>query len=386
MDLAVYLTPAIRAGVANPGFADLVAAVAEGMGQRPDSVRSTPDGLFLHTSDGFLFVFLEDPAEVSLAAVDRLLAEPAGRLGKLVLLTPGRLPLALAQVATRGRASLIEHERFRELLRGLDLGAFLGEEPRGPHDLPGARLLPSARHLDAVVARARVWLDWGVPALALRFYRQALAQKPGFAPARTGVARSLAALGLLDEARVAFEEVRREHPADVEARLGLAGLDALAGLHEEERRAYREILEEVPDRDDVRAQLIAAEIDAGDWTGARSQLETMLRKTPENPRLRFLHGVTLSRTGADPAGERERERARELGLTLDEERSLAGHVGLPEPPPRAAPGPRPIEETPTESPVQPPAPKRRPRAATRRPARAKKSAPRPAARRTGRKH
>ncbi|HTT25699.1 MAG TPA: tetratricopeptide repeat protein [Thermoplasmata archaeon] len=315
-------------------FSALVAAVAEAMDQRPDALRGAPEGLLLHTTEGFLFAFIEHPEDLSLAGVHRLLEEPSAARGRLVVLTPQRMPLALADEVVRRGGTVVAHDRFRELLRGLDLGQLIGEEPRGPHDVPGNRLLPSARHLDAVVARARTWLEGGVPALALRFYRQALAQKPEFVPARIGVGRSLAALGLEEEALGTFREVLAENPTDVEARLGEAAVHAAAGRTDEELRIYRQVLEDRPDRLDVRAQLMAAEMDAGRWPEARAELERMLKTAPEDPRLRFLHAVTLERTGASAEAPRELERARSLGLSLEAETALCGHLGLPPPPPR----------------------------------------------------
>jgi hypothetical protein len=318
-------------------FAALVEAVVEGLGQRPDAVRGSPEGLLYHTTEGFLFAFVERPEDLSLAGVQRLLTEPSSARGRLVVLTPGRLPLALAQEVTRHGGTIVEHERFRELLRGLDLGQLLGEEPRGPHDRPGTRLLPSARHLDAVVARARTWLEWGVPALALRFYRQALSQKPEFAPARIGVGRSLAALGLEAEALGTFREVLAENPSDVEARLGEAGVHAAAGRTSEELAIYRAILADRPDRLDVRAQLMAAEVDAGRWPEALVEIGGMLASAPEDPRLRFLYSVALQRTGREREAPGELEQARALGLTFEHESALCRHLGLPEPPRRSTP-------------------------------------------------
>ena len=338
-------------------FADLVGALAEAMGQRPDAVRGTPEGLLLHTTDGFLFAFLEDPATVSLASISRILEQPTARTGRLVVLTPGRLPLALAEELRSRGASLVEHDRFRELLRGLDLGARLGEEPRPPHDVPGRRLLPSARHLDAILARARTWYEWNVPALALRFYRQALSLKPEFVPARVGVGRCLAALGLPEEAMATFREVLAQHPEDPEARLGEAQVYALQGRSADETRIYRAILAERPERLDVRAQLIAAEVDGRRWPEARREIETLLKATPEDPRIRFLHSAALGATGQEAEGRREAERARALGLTFEQESALCAHVGLPPPAaPRAA-----------ASPTPPASPPKAPRARSKRP-------------------
>ncbi|MCI4367047.1 MAG: tetratricopeptide repeat protein, partial [Thermoplasmata archaeon] len=135
--------------------------------------------------------------------------------------------------------------------------------------------------------------------------------------------------------------VLAENPTDVEARLGEASVHASAGRTEEELRLFREVLRDRPDRLDVRAQLMAAEMDAGRWTEARSELQTMLRAAPEDPRLRFLHSVALDRTGAATEAARELGKARSLGLTFREETALCGHLGLPAPSPRAPPESRP---------------------------------------------
>ena len=358
-----------------PEFAALVAAVAEGMGQRPDAIKATPDGLRLHTVDGFIFAFVEDPDHLSLAGVERLAGDPAAARGRLVVLTPGRLPLALGEAVGRFGGSLVEHERFRELLRGLDLGALLGEAPRGPHDRPGPRLLPSARHLDAVMARARTWFEWGVPALSLRFYRQAIGLKPGFLPARLGVGRSLAALGLEEEAMATFRQLLIERPGDVEAQLGEAAVHAAAGRVADELRVYRTVLADHPDRADIRIQLMAAEIDAGRWPEALREIASLLAATPEDPRLRFLHSAALEKTGAVSKGASELQRSRDLGLSESEEASLRGHLGLPDGPPRKAPSPPPRERPKARSSAPAPSRGRKPSGgarATRVPSRKRK--------------
>ncbi len=294
-------------------------------------MRPVPEGFLLRTTDGFLYAFLEDPAEISLVTVQRLLAEVGDRPARLVVLTSGRLPLALTAELTGHRATVVDGSRFRELATGLGLGAYLGEEPRPAASRAGTRQLPSARQLDDLVTRARTWLDWGVPALALRFYRQALDLKPEFVPARNGVGRSLLGLGLLPEAKRVFEEVRSAHPENIEARLGLAAVAGSSGDSAEELTAYRKLLDEDPNRVEVRAHLIAALLEAGRWPEAAPQIAAMLAQTPEDARLRFLHGVALERTGRRPEGERERRRARTLGLDFEAERSLCQHLGLPEP-------------------------------------------------------
>ena len=327
-----------------------------------DSMRPTPEGFLLKTSDEFLYAFLEDPTEISLSTVQGLLREVSDRPSRLVVFSPGRLPLALTAELTRHGATVVDGGRFRELVTGLNLGSYLGEEPRAVPAHGGPRQLPSARQLDEVVVRARTWLDWGVPALALRFFRQALELKPEFAPARNGVARSLLALGLVPDAQRIFREVLETSPDNLEARLGLAAAAGASGKPAEEIAIYRKLLEEDPGRMEVRAHLVAALVDGGHWPEVKPELEAMLERSPEDARLRFLHGVALEKTGHEASGLQERDRAHGLGLDYESERALCEHLGIPAPerPPgveRPAPIPR---AAPAEA-VARKAPKARPR-------------------------
>ena len=313
-----------------PAFSELVGRLTEAFGQKLDAMRPTREGFLLKTTDDFLYAFLEDPTEVSLSTVQGLLREAADRPSRLVVFSPGRLPLALTAELTGKGATVVDGNRFRELVTGLNLGSFLGEEPRV---LPGrpARQLPSARQLDEVVTRARTWLDWGVPALALRFFRQALELKPEFAPARNGVARSLLALGLVPDAQKMFHEVLNASPDNLEARLGLAAAAGASGKPSEEVAIYRKLIEEDPTRTEVRAHLVAALVAGAKWSEVTPELQNMLETSPEDARLRFLHGAALEKTGHELEGHKEIERARTLGLEYEAERALCQHLGLPQP-------------------------------------------------------
>jgi len=339
----VYLTDrAFLEGVTSAAFVDLASALVQAMGQRLDAGKPIPDGLALRTEDGFLYAFLEDPAQVSLEDVRNLFGEEAGVPIHLVILTPHHLPLAIAEEAVRRGATLVEGPRFTELARQLGLETLLGEGPRAVRP-DVRRLLPSAQQLDAIMHRARSWLDWGVPALGLRFYRQAADLKPGFLPARIGIARSLLALGLTDDADRAFDEILRLRPDDLDARLGKAAVLGAKARPKEEVEVYRSLLAEDEARTEVRAHLVAALVDLGDWASARVEIEAMLARTPEDPQIRFLHAVALEKTGANVKGRSEREEARRLGLTYEREAALCQHLGLPPPPP------------PAEAPATPPA-------------------------------
>ncbi|MGD0588468.1 MAG: tetratricopeptide repeat protein [Thermoplasmata archaeon] len=354
--------------MASAPFITLASAVVEAMGQRLDAAKPTDEGLTLRTSDGFLYSFLEDPNTISLETIQHLLGGEGKVLVRLVVLTPGHLPLAFSQeIATHG-GTLVEGARFAELVRQLGLETFLGQEPRA-QPKESRRLLPSAQLLDGMMHRARAWLDWGVPALALRFYRQASDLKPGFLPAKIGLARSLLGLGLVDDADRTFDEVLAIRPGDVDARLGKAAILGARARPKDEIAVYRELLSEDDSRNEVRAHLLAALIDLGDWAGARVEIDALLAKTPEDPQMRFLHSIALSRTGEKPKGEEERLEARRLGLTFEREVALCKHLGIAPPTP-----PQPEVMAPVPSPTVPP---RRSLPKARRPA--AKEAPAPKA-------
>ena len=328
--------------MASPTFVQLANRLVEAMGQRMDAAKTIPEGLVLHTDDGFLYAFLEDPNEVSLETIRRIVGETGPDPARIVVLTPGRLPLALTAEVLGRSGTLVEGARFAELTRQLGLESYLGEEPR-PSPGPRARLLPSAQQLDAVMGRARTWLDWGVPALSLRFYRQAAGMKDGFVPAKIGVARSLLGLGLVDDAERTFAEVLVIRPDDLDARLGQAAVLGARAKPHEEIAIYRTLLSEDEARVEVRAHLVAALVDLGDWAAARIEIEAMLGDRPEDPQLRFLHAIALERTGDGAAAERERAESRSLGLTLERETALCQHLGMPPPTVSTPKEPRPTK-------------------------------------------
>jgi tetratricopeptide (TPR) repeat protein len=323
--------PGFTEVVASPSFVQLSSGLVAAMGQRMDAAKTIPEGLVLRTGDGFLYAFLEDPNEVSLDTIRRVVEDTDGAPDRLVVLTPGHLPLAIQAEILQRSGTLVEGARFEELARQLGLESLLGEEPRPPA-AARPRLLPSAQLLDAAMSRARTWLEWGVPALALRFYRQASELKPGFLPAKIGIGRSLLGLGLVDDADRAFAEVLSSRPADLDAWLGRAAVLGARSKPKEEIEVYRALLAEDDARVEVRAHLVAALIELGDWTAAGVEVEAMLTTTPEDPQLRFLHSVTLTRTGEKEAALRERDEARSLGLTYERESALSLHLGLPAPP------------------------------------------------------
>ncbi len=328
--------------MASTTFVELASGLLQAMGQRLDAARPVPEGLTILTGDGFLYAFLEDPDRVSLDTIRSLVRDGEELPTHLVVLTPGHLPLAITAEVLRRGGTTVEGARFLELARQLGLEAYLGQEPRAAPVRP-RRLLPSAQQLDQVMGRARTWLDWGVPALALRFYRQAAGLKPEYVPARIGMGRALLGLGLVDDAERVFQEVLSSRPEDVDARLGLAAAFGARARPKDEIEVYRALLAEDQARLEVRAHLVAALVDLNDWAGARVEIEALLDRTPEDAQLRFLLGAAKTKLGLEKQGAKERAEARSLGLPFDREVILSQHLGLPPPtPPEEAspPGPR----------------------------------------------
>ncbi len=363
--------------MASAPFVELSSSIVRAMGQKLDAAKPTAEGLLLRTSDGFLYAFLEDPSQISLADIGRLIGAEKELPQHLVVLTPGRLPLALGEEVVKGGGTLVEGSRFTELARQLDLETLLGEGPRASAR-PAKRLLPSAQQLDGIMQRANTWLGWGVPALALRFYRQASDLKPGFLPARIGIGRALLALGLTADAQRAFDDVLVLRPNDLEARMGKAAVLGALQKPEEEVALYRSLLDEDDARTEVRAHLIAALIDLKDWDPARVEIEAMLNRTPEDPSLRFLHAVALESTGRKSVGQAERREARKLGLTYEREAALCQHLGLPAPPPPPPETPAPpvaaVKRPPAARPVRKTVPRRAPAASKKAPSKPRRAA------------
>ncbi|MGA8275772.1 MAG: tetratricopeptide repeat protein [Thermoplasmata archaeon] len=353
--------------MATASFVELASGLLEAMGQRLDAARPVPEGMTIRTGDGFLYAFLEDPAQVSLDTIRRLFGDGDEIPTHLVVLTPGHLPLAISAEVLRRGGTVVEGGRFLELARQLGLEAYLGQEPRAVPARP-RRLLPSAQQLDQVMGRARTWLDWGVPALALRFYRQATTMKPEYVPAKIGMGRALLGLGLVEDGERVFREVLANRPDDVDARLGLAAAYGARARPKDEIEVYRALLAEDQARLEVRAHLVAALVDLDDWAGARVEIEALLDRTPEDAQLRFLLGAAKTKLGLEKQGEKERAEARTLGLPFDREVILCQHLGLPPPTPREEPtptGPNPPKNRRARAPPAPRvpvgrSPKRRP--------------------------
>ena len=130
-----YIPPdSLLLAMTDPAFAQLASHLTEAFGQQMGSSRVVPEGILLQTTDGFLYTYIADPATLSLATVQRFIAEAPGGPRHLVLFCPERLPLALSSELIGAGATVVEGARFLELAHSLDLDALVGGEParRGP--------------------------------------------------------------------------------------------------------------------------------------------------------------------------------------------------------------------------------------------------------------
>ncbi len=300
------------------GLASLVGAIAESFGQSVREVKQESGATYLATPDGFLYIFLEDPERAGSIVEAEGLSHPSPALRHLVVLSSLALPAEAVKALESAGVTLVAGERFQRLLESLDLAT--GGPPSSSSAPSGAqrRALPTADLLDSTMDRARVWMEWGVPAIALRFFRRAAQLKPEYLPALRGIAHAYLALGFPEDAEQAFQQVLALHPGDWEAKVGRARVHGLRGDHAREIRMLRELHREAPEVVLIRAHLVAALIDAGRWAEARPHLEALCALAPEDPLLHALLSRVLEHVGDAEGARREAQAAEERGMTPEE--------------------------------------------------------------------
>lgn len=306
-------------------FVRLVGEMLEAMDQHLAEARPVRDGFVVRSTDGFLFVFAPRAERVSPASVRHWLEEGAALPERLVLFSPEPLPGPVRDEVDRGGGTLVAGPSFANLLRqlGIDpsaLGPARALEPSAGH------YLPTVEGLEAIIGRARSWEESGVPALSLRFFRQAAALKPEYVPALLGVARSLAMLGVWKEADRAWRDVLAIHPGDVDAQLGRAAVLGALGRTAAEIDAFRRLVRDHPELTAGHAGLLAGLIESERWPEARAETEVMLRASPSDAHLRLLSALACEAAGDLEGAGLELNTARALGLTPEQEASTRHNV------------------------------------------------------------
>lgn len=308
-------------------FVQLVRDLVEAMGQQLDAARPIAEGVALRTTDGYLYVFVEDAERVSAESIDRWCREGAISVEQLYVFSIPPAPRSWAPEVEQGGGKLIAGSDFRRLADELGIDSPLVEKDPSIHR-PIGSTLPSAQGLDAEMRRAQTWATAGVMPLAAKFYERAARLKPEFLPAWVGLARSQTSLGAWEAAEGSWHRVLSLDPGSLEARMGLASVAGNRGNPGQELASYRAILTERPDFTPARVGLVATLIDQRAWLPARREIEKLLELAPSDPRLRFLHALAMERTeGITQESSDERSRARELGLAPEEEAELARSFG-----------------------------------------------------------
>ncbi len=298
-------------------FVELVRDVLRSMGQGLEAARPVPEGFVLETPDGYLYVFVSDPSRASLDSVRRWCDAADVPAERLVVLSIRSLPPYWGPEVVRRGGTVVAGDDFARLVDALGI-----ETPLIPVDSARQRgttsVLPSVQDLEASMRRGNTWYEAGVMTLAARFYLEAARLKPEYLPAWLGRARALSSLGDWPAAKEAWEHVIELSPGLVEGRVGLAGALGGLGEHERELEALHAVVRDHPEEMTARIGLMSALIEHGDWRGARFQLDRVLDRVPNDPRLRFLHGIVLEHVGLAEAGRDEEESARRLGLSETE--------------------------------------------------------------------
>ncbi len=300
-------------------FVRLVGEMLEAMDQRLSAARPVRDGFVVLTTDGFLFVFAPRADRISPPSVRHWLAPNEVPAERLVLFSPEPVSDSVREEVSRGGGTVVCGPAFANLVRQLGIDSPLVPPSRRVADTSRGHYLPTLERLEAILGRAQSWEESGVPALSLRFYRQAAALKPEYLPALIGVARSLANLDLWKESDAAWKEVLALHPDDTDARLGRAIMLGALGRTDREIRAYRGLVRDVPGLTAAHAGLLAALIESEQWPDARTEAETMLRASPSDAHLRLLSAVISERIGDAEGARLELSTARALGLTPEAE-------------------------------------------------------------------
>lgn len=296
----------------------MVDAVARAFGQGGRDLKETPDAIYLRTPDGLVYAFFEDPDRLAGPVVKRLVASMGKELSRLVVLSLRPVSSDSTEALEEAGASVVAGDRFLRLLDGLELSGFAESGPIPPTPPPleeDRRVLPTAERLDQLMDRARLWMSWEVPAIALRFFDEATQMKPEYAPGLLGQGMALIELGAGDAAESIFERVLSQNPGNEEARIGLARVTGLRGDPQGEIDELTSILKEDPRRHRTRASLVAALAPMGRWKEVRGHLEEFLKVAPEDPYFHAFSSICLEHLGDKAGAAREKRAADGLGMS-----------------------------------------------------------------------
>ncbi len=298
--------------------ARLVETIAESFGQRLTEAKRSGSTTFLSTPDDFLYAFVEEPAHMTEPYLSAMVKKGLKDFKHIVVLTSGQIPSAVRTPLTNRKVTVVEGARFQHLLEILGVDTIAAPETPAPASIGEHRTLPTADRLDRLMHVGREWLGQGVPALAARFYSEAVSLKPEYIPAYLGLGESYLALGLGDMAREAFDTVLTLQEDNMQARVGKARAHGVHGKIQQEIRALKSILADAPGNAVVRTHLFAALVEAQEWAEAGQHVEELLRLAPGEGRFHAMWAACLWHTGDREGAAREEAVALSTGLPMEE--------------------------------------------------------------------
>jgi len=148
-------------------------------------------------------------------------------------------------------------------------------------------------HTDRAAARV---LDGRINE-ALREFRLALEQNPGYIDAHIGLANLLASLGNYDEAIEHFALVARHRPDRLDVRVGLGGALTLSGKPEQAVRELRLAISRAPATAQARFELGRALAALNRFEEAEKELREAVHLAPGNAHVHVLLGQVIGREG-----------------------------------------------------------------------------------------
>lgn len=322
----------------------IVESITTSFGQKLTEAKRANNMTFLSTPDGFLYTILDDPTTVSPKDVATVVTNGLRNFKHVVLLSSHTLPPDLTGSLPSSKVTIVQGERFEQLLRSLDIQDIPDAKPKV--DEP-RNVLPTADKLDKLMRLGRDWSDNGVPALATRFYNEAAKLKPEYVPAILGLGEAYLALGLLEPAQESFDRVLELQEGNVAARLGRARVHGLHGRVKREIEELERLLRETPGSVNVRAHLLAALVEAGRWQEALMHIDELIRVAPNEGRFHAMKAALLHHTGETLLAKKEERMTLTLGVSGEDLKLVYATMHLEVPhPSQATARQKPVRSTP----------------------------------------
>jgi tetratricopeptide (TPR) repeat protein len=304
----------------------MVESIAESFGQRLIDAKNAGETTFLSTPDGFLYAFVEEPKRMTPKFVTTLMEKGLEDFKHIVILCTGNMAPEVLEHVKGDRVSVVQGDQFDYLLHALGV-VDLMMPPAPP--LEGRSTLPTATRLDKLMHLGKDWMDLGVPALAARFYGEAVTLKPEYVPAHLGAGEAYLALGMGDLAQKCFDTVLSLQEGNMQARVAKARLHGLHGRIKQEIDDLESILKETPGSAVVRAHLIAALVEAKKWDDAISQVDALIKIVPTEGRFHAMRAACNVHLKDRDAALKDEDKAIALGLSREDVGKVYSTMHLP---------------------------------------------------------